>query len=313
MLKNAAPAIRRFQRAKMTLFSHLQQWWRHLNAIFLRAERHHLFLLASGISYDAFLFSLPTLLVMVLLVGLFTDAHSIVQTLADLLQQVFPPEQWSQSFVTETTQQLQWILDKALALGWISIPAVFWLGSTLFGSIRTALNAIFELKEPGFFLKYKLKDIGILLFFTLLVMLVGIFNTSTTVLEIFLSTYFPKISTLWLWARNLLSLCITAVFFYFLYLLPPHGTLPSYVVRFSTILSTILWESAKYLFAWYISNISSYGTIYGTYAVIVVSALWMYYTWMIFLLSAEIARYFYESRLTRAAASTINPASDDET
>ncbi len=287
---------------------HVQRLWKHLNAIFLRIEHHHVFLLASGISYDAFLFALPTLLVMIFLVGLFTDAHTIVQTFSDLLQQIFPPEQWSQSFVSETTQQLQWILDRALELGWITIPAVFWLGSTLFGSIRTALNAVFELKEPGFFLKYKLKDIGILLFFTLLIVLVGTFNTSTTLLEIFITTYFPKISTVWLWIRNVLSLGITAIFFYFLYLLPPHGVLPKSVVRFSTILSTLLWEGAKYLFAWYISSISSYGAIYGTYAVVVVSALWMYYTWLIFLLSAEIARYIYEHRLL-TAASTIDSGS----
>lgn len=232
----------------------------------------------------------------ILVISIFTDAQTIVAILIELISLLFPPEKLTQAFVNEITDQIQSILDTASAIGWYALPAVFWLGSTLFGSIRTALNAIFNLHEPGFFLKYKLKDIGILLVFTFLIAFVGVANTLITLFEAILAESIGTILPIIPAMNKIVSVLITMLFFYFLYTLPPHGALPKFIVRTSTIISTALWEAAKYLFAWYIGTISSYGTIYGTYAIVVVSALWLYYTWLIFLLSSEIALYIYEQR-----------------
>jgi uncharacterized BrkB/YihY/UPF0761 family membrane protein len=50
-------------------------------------------------------------------------------------------------------------------------------------------------------------------------------------------------------------------------------------------------ELSRYIFAWYISSISNYGKFYGTYAVIISMAVWIYYSAVIILLAAEISKY----------------------
>jgi membrane protein len=70
--------------------------------------------------------------------------------------------------------------------------------------------------------------------------------------------------------------------------------LPRFVLFLSTGISVIAIELARYIFAWYISSISNYGKFYGTYAVIISMAVWLYYSSLIILLSAEISKFIYD-------------------
>ena len=58
-------------------------------------------------------------------------------------------------------------------------------------------------------------------------------------------------------------------------------------------------ELSRHLFAWYISTVTDYGKFYGTYAVIVSIAIWVYYSSLIILLSAELGKYIYDNKWDR--------------
>jgi membrane protein len=87
----------------------------------------------------------------------------------------------------------------------------------------------------------------------------------------------------------------TAMLFYFILRSVPNRKLPRKVRLVATGISVVSIELGRNIFAWYISSVSNYGRFYGTYAIIVSFALWIYYSSLILLLSAELSRYIFNN------------------
>jgi membrane protein len=62
----------------------------------------------------------------------------------------------------------------------------------------------------------------------------------------------------------------------------------------SAFWAALLWEAAKQLFGYYLYHFSSFGKIYGTYALVVVVAFWIYFSSVVFIVGAEIGKLFQE-------------------
>lgn len=54
----------------------------------------------------------------------------------------------------------------------------------------------------------------------------------------------------------------------------------------------LLFEIAKYVFRWYVTNIADFGRIYGSLASIVVLVVWIYYTSLITVVGAEVTSVY---------------------
>ncbi len=267
-----------------------------------RADHHHIFLLAAGIAFNVILFILPTILVIMFIVGELVDPVVLTHSIQSFIRRMLPVDNSSKTIMRLVVQELQTALTSSGTIGWIGIPSLLWISSTLFSSLRTAVNGVFGIPEPGFFLKYKLKDIALMFMFTVLVLISSLSSATqaliTTVVRSVSESFLPEYFFDFFYNALALgaSLVITFLFFLFLYYFIPHRRLPKFVFWCSTIISTLLWEAAKFVFAWYVTNITSYGKIYGVYAVAVVVAIWLYYSSLILLLSGEIAQYWHDIR-----------------
>lgn len=98
---------------------------------------------------------------------------------------------------------------------------------------------------------------------------------------------------------TLFSLLVSFLLIYFIYRWVPNQRIPRKPRVFATILTVIMIELSRHLFAWYISTVTDYGKFYGTYAVIVSIAIWVYYSSLIILLSAELGKYIYDNKWDR--------------
>jgi membrane protein len=56
-----------------------------------------------------------------------------------------------------------------------------------------------------------------------------------------------------------------------------------------------LWEGMKLIFGYYIANVATFGQIYGTYALIVVVAFWIYYSCVVFVFGAVIGKLYNDN------------------
>jgi membrane protein len=93
---------------------------------------------------------------------------------------------------------------------------------------------------------------------------------------------------------------------YFIYWFVPNIKLNFKTKLWSTILCVVLIELSRHVFGWYISGSTSYGKFYGAYAVIVTMALWIYYSSLIILLSAELVKFILEKRGKSVIQKIIN-------
>lgn len=59
-------------------------------------------------------------------------------------------------------------------------------------------------------------------------------------------------------------------------------------------LTTLFLEGAKYIFTLIIGNVLNFGLIYGSLSVLIIFLLWMFYSWCIFLIGAEIVQILEE-------------------
>ena len=53
-------------------------------------------------------------------------------------------------------------------------------------------------------------------------------------------------------------------------------------------LTALLWEVAKHLFTWYLSKVSTIGSVYGSLTAIIIFLAWIFYSSAIFYFGAEV-------------------------
>lgn len=270
-----------------------------------RMGDHHLFILAAGIAFNILLYTIPLFLLAVFLTSLFVNIEDMAYSLSDILIELLPNTSSAHELANTVVREITIISNHSSLVGWIGIAILLWLSSTLFSSIRTGLNAVYEIKTPRIFIIYRFKDIfltSILTFLILIVMYVVPFFD-------FLLASFSKLLPELIapifsgFTIRIVSLCSSFVLFYFLFKFVPNKKLPRYPRVVSTLLSVTFIELSKEVFSWYLGNFSSYGKFYGTYAVIVSMAIWIYYFSLIILASAETGQFLYEKRMKKRAGS----------
>lgn len=261
-----------------------------------RLDAHHTFMLASGIAFNLIIYMIPLFLLVIYIIKVIFDLDIIIDSLEKLLNDYLPPTSSSNELIHTIIEEIGLISDHAAFFGWIGAFALLWISSFLISSIRISLNTIFNAEPKHFFLVYWLKDIVLTVIISILVLLYSYAIPIINFIIDFVSTFAPSvfegiISNLILTSASVIT---SSILFIFIFKVVPNTKLPNRVVLLSTGISVIAIELARYIFAWYISSISDYGKFYGTYAVIMSMSIWIYYSSLIILLSAEVSKFIYD-------------------
>lgn len=272
--------------------------YRTIDEISTRLAREHVYLLSAGISFNVLLCLIPMILVALYVAGKVVNVDKVIEYVQQALATALPTTTSTNELIVTVTSELRTIDEYSATAGYIGIGILIWTSSALFSSLRTGLNAIFNIPSPKFFLWYKIKDLlltiatsVIILISTLITPLMSLL--SSKVLNVLPSEYS------WL-GSNTMALVLSAlsayIVFFFLLRFVPNKPQPLFIINTSALTSVILWESARFAFTWYLNNIATFGKFYGTFTVLVISAIWIYYSTLILLVSAEIAEYTYQKR-----------------
>lgn len=263
-----------------------------------RVEKHHLFLIAAGIAFNIALYLLPMFLVAVYVVNLFIGDIDLSETLTSITDDFLPPTQQSFELLQEVISEVQNIMDHSSLFGWVSLFALLWISSALISSIRSGLNTIFHFPSPKIFILYRLKDVMLIILITVFIFLYSfvlpIVSFSVTLIENML----PE-NLLWLFTGFVftsISLITSFCLIYIIFWLVPNKPIPPKIRIWATLLCVVLIEFSRRAFAWYVTGVSSYGKFYGAYAAIVTAGVWIYYSSLIILLSAEFINYLFDKK-----------------
>ena len=275
-----------------------------------KIDEHHLYLLSAGIAFNILLYIIPIFLVATFVVSSFIDVQHLSATIEEMLMDFLPPTASSLEIVRQIITEVQNISAHSTAAGWIGLATLLWVSSALLSSLRTGLNAIFQISETKNFVFYRLKDILLTITISILILLysyaVPLLNFIISMLNQFIPDFIQEYFSSVLVTVS--SLFTSFTLFYFIYSFVPTKRLPKWVTIYSTLSCVLLIELTRHVFAWYISGISNYGKLYGTYAVIVSMALWIYYSALIILLSAEAVKFIHDRKKQNKVQVQTKPA-----
>ncbi|MCX6147136.1 MAG: YihY/virulence factor BrkB family protein [Candidatus Kapabacteria bacterium] len=277
-------------------YSKLYRIYSHISALSDRIDEHNIYLLASGISFNILIYILPLLLVVIYLINSFFGFESISNTFNSLVWEILPPNKSNEKIVQVMLLELKNILSKSSYLGIYGLIALLWVSSALISAFRSSLNRIFDLESTKFFLIYRLKDILLTIFLTFFVLTYSYVIPLVSVMDSVVRTVFPD-RIEWLFSNALLTFASFVsgfILYYFIFSYVPNKKIPRHSRLLATIICAVSLELSRNVFAWYITTIADYGKFYGTYAIIVSLAFWIYYSSLIMLVSAEIGKYYVD-------------------
>ncbi|MFP4527921.1 MAG: YihY/virulence factor BrkB family protein [Candidatus Kapaibacterium sp.] len=281
--------------------------YNELDGLFTRADQHHIYMLAAGIAFNILIYLIPLFLVAIFVVNLIFNIENIGITLRDLLQDLMPPTESAKDVMDTILSEANKILDNSRFFGLIGLGGLLWISSLLISSLRTSLNTIFELPSPKIFVLYRLKDILLIIVMAILILIYSYVVPSLSFILQLIEQYVPA-RVEWFLSGIVVaasSLIASFILFYFIFRFVPNVRLPREIRLMSTGMCVLLIEISRHIFAFYISEISNYGKFYGTYAVIISIAIWIYYSSLIILLSAEVSKYIFDRRHDKKAKEEI--------
>ncbi len=267
-----------------------------IEELFNRMSHHHIFLISAGIAFNILLYLIPMLLVALYVVNLSIEQDKVLLFIQKNLNQLLPSVPSLKNSISTILNEITIIYEKSSLFGWIGIVSLLWLSSTLSSSLRSGINTIFHIETPKVFIVYKFQDIILIIFISVFMLILFYINPIISIIQAYILKLLP-IEVTGIFKKLyffLFSIINSFILLYLLFRLVPNKRMPRKLRIYSIIISMILIEISRNLFAWYISGLSSYGKFYGTYAIIASLALWIYYLTFILLFSAELGKFIYE-------------------
>ncbi len=282
------------------IYHRIKAVFRHfIGGLWRRQDEHHILLAASGLSFSVIICIIPFLLVIFSVVGMLLARPTIAGEIDAIIGRMIPyPEYADQvrQFIADRVEEF-WVYRKIA--GWVGSIGLLFAASGLFSSMRTVLDTVFSTRSTRSAVLSKLHDLGlvvlVLLFFVILtgaLPALGLARLSDD------SAFLKKLNLGYIEGAAFLvvSFVIVGLAFAAIYFAVPHRRPPLRVIFVSALTATIAWHLAEWAFGYYIHRFVTFKQIYGTYSFLLVAALWLYYSSIVFIIGAEMGRLYDEWR-----------------
>ncbi len=275
--------------------------------LYHRIDQHHLFLSGGGIAFSLFASIIPFTLIAFSVLGNILDSASVEQQLTNFLNTIIPYPEYAEKIHSIIMSRVPEVIQYKTIAGYLGAGGLLFISSGLFSSLRTILNSIFHFTDDKHLLIGKLRDFGmvILLVIFLFLSVIG-FPALNILTDMALESELLKMFKLTPLVKFMFSVGSTLVvlmMFYIFYKIIPYAKLGKKVPLVAALTATVLWELARQLFGYYISNVATLNRIYGTYALLVIVAFWIYYSSILFLIGAEVGQLYRERKAGKSTSS----------
>ncbi len=251
-----------------------------------------LFTSAAAMSYFGLMALFPALLLLLAI------SHQIAAA-TELLTRAVDVYPGSRAFLRETIRSLSAVGPGAIIT---CVVIVLWAGSWVFSVIERALNRIWGTTSRTFWHGRALTIgmigiVGLVLSLSVLLtsILLALREIAANVSPLQMSRYPMLISVgsaFWQGVFAILSYLVTVVLFVLVYRFMPNAEVTFRDTLPGAIIGGVLWELAKYLFAWSL-NYFHYDQIYGPVGAVVAVLTWSYVSSLILLFGAQLTAVFH--------------------
>jgi membrane protein len=269
-------------------------------------HENDLFTSAAAMSYFGLMTLFPALLLLLALSNWMASGTQMIQHIVD----IYPG---SSKFLHETIRSLS-----NVSTGIIITCAVIvlWAGSWVFAVVERALNRVWGTTHRTF-LHGRLLTLGMIAIVGLL-LVVSVFGTSVLVLlQEIAGRMSPRQleryrllasvgSVFWQVVFALVSYLVTCTLFAIVYRFMPNAYVTFRDTIPGALIGSLLWEVAKYGFAWTL-NYFNYEQVYGSVGAVVAVLTWGYVSSLVLLFGAQLTGVFHREHMEHPApAAGIN-------
>jgi membrane protein len=253
-------------------------WWPTLKRTAKEFQEDNLTDWAAALTYYGLLSLFPALIAMVSLIGIFGDPKSTTESLTEIITEVGPASA-AETFkgpiksITENSGTA----GVALILG---LAASLWSASGYTGAFMRASNVIYETPEGRPFWKLRPLQLLVTLAMIILVTLLAVSLVLTgPVVEAVAGPLGIGSTAVDIW--NIAKWPVMALVFLLmialLYYASPNVKLRGFKwVTPGSLVAIVVWIVASALFAFYVSNFSSYDKTYGTLGGLIALLVWFW-------------------------------------
>jgi membrane protein len=254
---------------------------RGLRQVFSGFFAHQGFFLAAGLAFYFLICLVPFLFLVVSLAGFVASSETAVRKIMESVNRALP------FYQKEITRALQRLVATRQISGILGTVILVLFSTQLFAGLRLVLNRVLGVRERPLW-RGMLFDIwmvfvlGVLFLATLAV---------TTVFAWFKTVVFGPMGVPvgWVeWMSVGLGVGFSTVMYYVIYRFFPFRRVFWGAALTGALLTSVLWEVAKYLLRLYIAEFGLYDQIYGPLGVLVALFMFVYYSAAIFVLGAEV-------------------------
>lgn len=210
------------------------------------------------------------------------SSFPVFQGLSDPLQNFI-----FKNFVPATGQIIQNYLQKFAAqvpqLSIWGISFLFISALLVMFTIEHSMNKIWRVTTP------RQGVTAFILYWTILSLAPVFLGLSLAATSYLLSIPFIKENSSPSFFLNSAPYFLSLIGLTFLYVVVPNHSVKLRHGLLGGLIATLLFESAKHGFVYYLSLYDTYQLLYGAFAIVPIFFIWVYWVWMIILLGAEIS------------------------
>ena len=291
----------------------------YLGGLFVRMNDNNIFLLCGGLAFATLLCLVPLVFLIFFVLETILDVRAIAHLVNQTVDVLIPYPEEARYLKKILSARVSGVMTFKEVYGVSGLLILIVSASSLFSSMRTLLNAVFKVEHsfgknggetelvavgqlknmgtPGRWIKFlhrilpiavgKLKD------FTMVILVISIFLLSVLSLPILSAVIDIAPSLLHAYVTyfyDLISLALIFAVFLGLYWLLPYQQIQIKVLVTGAFWAALLWKLTEWIFGYYLGHFASISYLYGAYVLLVVVALWIYFSAIIFVAGAQIAQ-----------------------
>jgi len=248
---------------------------------------HNLLHYASSLSFHTILALIP---IMILSFFIFTQLPAFDATLTNVKAFIFS------SIMPVRHEMISGYIDTFMEnteqLGFIGVAFVLYVSIMFFDDFEYVVNKIFNIPPRDFW-----HSISIYLFFTIMMPLglgISIFLSIQANLLLHSYHYTSGINFL-----ALSSYLLAWFLFLVLYLIAPNTKIKFRHAFLASFAASFVWFSSKSLFFYYVTYNKTYTSIYGSFSTIMFFAIWIYFSWILFLFGVKLTYLLSNQKKTK--------------
>ena len=272
---------------------------------------------AAALSYHTIFGIVPLAIVMLLIFQSFPAYSEIGEKLKNMVYKElnlatieYAPDKQKPEEKIKLTENIDNIVNKFFTganrgtITLISALIVICAALALLSTIERSFNNIWHVGRPRSFL-HRTINYWALLTLGPLLLGIGIYiSTKYAVLGELQQTVFGRITPV-------VSSYITAtVAFFLLYFVLPNTKIKAKAAIWGAAIAALVWIIAKSAFGYYVTTYKPYSTVYGVMALIPITIIWIYITWLIVLFGLQLT--FTTQHLTSLDAAEISATRKNE-